>query len=189
MHTTLVNRWNPQGTAGKGRQLATVFRGPQMGGQIRRGRSWRFWGAPIFRPEIPKPFKNRYLGTSGLKIGAPQKPQILPWRIWPPICGPLKYTTSYDMLWHSTKLYGMLWHFATCCDDLCHFLHSERKNMGHSSLDGFKWIKVQNWISLFQGEMARIQKEEGLIRTPLIAMAQVLPFLIHLKKVIMHHKA
>ena len=60
-----------------------------MGGQIRRGRIWRFWGAPIFRPEVPKPFKNRYLGTSGLKIGAPQKRQILPGRIGPPICGPL----------------------------------------------------------------------------------------------------
>ena len=52
-----------------------------MGGQIRRGRIWRFWGAPILRPEVPKPFKNRYLGTSGLKSGAPQKRQILPQRI------------------------------------------------------------------------------------------------------------
>ena len=60
-----------------------------MVGQIRRGWIWRFWGAPIFRPEAPKPFKNRYLGTSGLKIGVPQKRQILPRRIWPPICGPL----------------------------------------------------------------------------------------------------
>ena len=41
-----------------------------MGGQIRRG--WRFWGAPIFHPEAPKPFKNRYLGTSGLKSGRPK---------------------------------------------------------------------------------------------------------------------
>ena len=32
----------------------TNIRGPQMGGQIRRGRIWRFWGAPIFSPEIPK---------------------------------------------------------------------------------------------------------------------------------------
>ena len=30
------------------------IRGPQMGGQIRRGRIWRFWGAPIFSPEVPK---------------------------------------------------------------------------------------------------------------------------------------
>ena len=63
-----------------------------MGGQIRRGWIWRFWGAPIFRPEVPKPFKNWYLGTSGLKSGAPQKRQILPRRIWPPICGPLNGT-------------------------------------------------------------------------------------------------
>ena len=30
------------------------FRGPQIGGQIRDGRVWRFWGAPIFSPEVPK---------------------------------------------------------------------------------------------------------------------------------------
>ena len=40
-----------------------------------------FLGRPDFRPEAPKPFKNWYLGTSGLKIGAPQKRQILPRRI------------------------------------------------------------------------------------------------------------
>ena len=41
------------------------------------------FGAPplIFRPEVPKAFKNRYLGTSGLKNGAPPKRQILPRRI------------------------------------------------------------------------------------------------------------
>ena len=27
--------------------LGGIIRGPQMGGQIRRGRIWRFWGAPI----------------------------------------------------------------------------------------------------------------------------------------------
>ena len=32
-----------------------------MGGQIRRGRIWRFWGAPIFSPEVPK-----YLFLKGL---------------------------------------------------------------------------------------------------------------------------
>ena len=58
--------------------------GPQMGGQIRCGWIWRFWGAPIICPEVPKPFQNRYLGTSGLTIGAPQKRRILPRRIWPP---------------------------------------------------------------------------------------------------------
>ena len=58
-----------------------VLRGPQMGVQIRRGRIWRFWGAPIFRPEVPKPCERRDLRTSGLKIGAPEKRQILPRRI------------------------------------------------------------------------------------------------------------
>ena len=66
--------------------LLKLVRWPQMGGQIRRGWIWRFWVAPIFRPEVPKPLENRYLGTSGLKIGAPQKRQIQPRRIWPPIC-------------------------------------------------------------------------------------------------------
>ena len=50
-----------------------------------------FWGAPIFHPEVPKPFKNWHLGTSGLKIRAPQKRQLQPRRIQPPICGPLKF--------------------------------------------------------------------------------------------------
>ena len=68
------------------------FRGPQMGRQIRRGWIWRFGGPPIFRPEVPKPLKNRYLGTSGLKIGASQKRQIKPRRIWRPICGPLNFS-------------------------------------------------------------------------------------------------
>ena len=43
-----------------------------MGGQIRRGRIWRFWGAPIFSPEVPKPFKNRYLGPLDGKSGRPK---------------------------------------------------------------------------------------------------------------------
>ena len=47
-----------------------------MGGQIRHGRIWRFWGAPIFSPEVPK-----YLFLKGFwdlwtEIGAPQKRQI-----------------------------------------------------------------------------------------------------------------
>ena len=75
-----------------------IIREPQMGGQICRGWNWRFSGAPIFRPEIPKPFKNRYLGTSGPKIGAPQKCQIQPRRIWPPICGPLKLIIKERLL-------------------------------------------------------------------------------------------
>ena len=31
-----------------------LFRGPRMGGWIRRGWISRFWGAPIFSPEVPK---------------------------------------------------------------------------------------------------------------------------------------
>ena len=65
-----------------------------MGGQIRRGRIWRFWGAPIFSPEVPTYQFLKGLGTSGRKIGAPQKRQIQPRRIWPPICGPLTYSSS-----------------------------------------------------------------------------------------------
>ena len=56
-----------------------------MGGQIRGGWIWRFWGAPIFSPEVPKHLFLKGFGTSG--IGAPQKRQIQPRRIWPPICG------------------------------------------------------------------------------------------------------
>ena len=38
---------------------------------------WRFWCAPIFSPEVPKYLFFKGLGTSGPKIGAPQKHQIL----------------------------------------------------------------------------------------------------------------
>ena len=48
------------------------FRGPQMGGWIRRGWVCRFWGTPIFRPEVPKPFKNRCLGPLEWKSGCPK---------------------------------------------------------------------------------------------------------------------
>ena len=68
---------------------AKGWKRPQMGGQIRRGWIWRFWGAPIFRPEVPKYLFLKGFGTSGRKIGAPQKRQIQPRRIWPPICGNL----------------------------------------------------------------------------------------------------
>ena len=44
-----------------------------MGGQIRRGRIWRFWGAPIFSREVPKYLVLKGFGTSGRKIGAPPK--------------------------------------------------------------------------------------------------------------------
>ena len=40
-----------------------------MGGQIRRGRIWRFWGAPLFSPEVPKYLFLKGFGTSGRKIG------------------------------------------------------------------------------------------------------------------------
>ena len=52
-----------------------------MGGQIRHGRIWRFWGAPIFSPEVPKYLFLKGFGTSGREIGAPQKRQIQPRRI------------------------------------------------------------------------------------------------------------
>ena len=63
-----------------------------MGGQIRRGWIWRFWGAPVFSREVPKYLFLKSFGTSGRKIGAPQKRQIQPRRIQPPICGPLILT-------------------------------------------------------------------------------------------------
>ena len=42
-----------------------------------------------FQPRAPKPFANKHFGTSGLKIGAPQKCQIQPRRIQPLLLGPL----------------------------------------------------------------------------------------------------
>ena len=44
-----------------------------MGGQIRRGWIWHFWGAPIFSPEVPEYLFLKGFGTSGWKIGAPPK--------------------------------------------------------------------------------------------------------------------
>ena len=62
------------------------------------GRKWRVrsvmvgfgvFGAPRFSsPEVPKYLFLKGFGTSGRKMGAPQKRQIQPRRIWPPICGP-----------------------------------------------------------------------------------------------------
>ena len=66
------------------------FRGPRVGGWIRRGWISRCWGAPIFSPEVPKYLFFKGLGTSGRKIGAPQKRQVQPRRIQPPILGPLR---------------------------------------------------------------------------------------------------
>ena len=36
------------------REKQTSSGGRKWGGQIVRGRIWRFWGAPIFSPEVPK---------------------------------------------------------------------------------------------------------------------------------------
>ena len=68
-----------------------------MGGQIRRGRIWRCWGAPVFSPEVPKYLFLKGFGTSGRKIGAPQKRQIQPRRIWPPKFGNGPNTVSGSM--------------------------------------------------------------------------------------------
>ena len=69
-----------------------LFRGPRMEGWIRRGWLSRFWGAP--RPNLhsrgPKTLIVKGSGTSKRKIGAPQKSEIQPRRIQPPILGPLK---------------------------------------------------------------------------------------------------
>ena len=46
-----------------------------MGGQIRRGRIWRFWGASIISPEVPKYLFLKGFGASGRKNGgAPKTP-------------------------------------------------------------------------------------------------------------------
>ena len=66
-----------------------ILRRRKLGAWIRRVWILRLWGAPIFRPEVPKPFKNKYLGSSGLKIEAPQKREIQPRQIQLPILGPL----------------------------------------------------------------------------------------------------
>ena len=52
-----------------GKQCLLV-RGPRK--WIRRGWIWRFWGAPIFRPEVPKPFQISILGPLDWKSGRPK---------------------------------------------------------------------------------------------------------------------
>ena len=48
------------------------------------------FGAPRFSVQRSKnPLKIGIWGPLDLKIGAPQKRQMLPRQIWPPICGPL----------------------------------------------------------------------------------------------------
>ena len=39
-----------------------------MGGWIRRGWIWRFWGAPIFRLEVPKCEKNASSNSLNLSV-------------------------------------------------------------------------------------------------------------------------
>ena len=48
-----------------------------------------FLGRPDFQSRVPKNACFKGFGNSGLKIGAPQKRQIQPRRIQPPILGPL----------------------------------------------------------------------------------------------------
>ena len=48
-----------------------MLRGPRLGGCIRRGWTWRFWGAPIFRPEVPKTLET-ILGPLNSKSGRPK---------------------------------------------------------------------------------------------------------------------
>ena len=48
-----------------------------------------FLGRPDFQSRGPKTLVLKGFGTSGLKIGAPQKRQIQPPRIRPPILGPV----------------------------------------------------------------------------------------------------
>ena len=57
-----------------------------------RGWIWRFWGAPIFRPEVPNPLKKTFWGLWTEDRGAPKKDAknlIQPRQIQPPILGPL----------------------------------------------------------------------------------------------------
>ena len=55
-----------------------------------------FLGRPDFQSRGPKIVVLKGLGTSGRKIGAPQKRQIQPRRIQPPILGPLTFG-RFDM--------------------------------------------------------------------------------------------
>ena len=47
-----------------------------MGGWIRRGWVLRFWGALIFSPEAPTPFKTSILGPLDWKLGGPKNAKI-----------------------------------------------------------------------------------------------------------------
>ena len=60
-----------------------------MGGQIRRGRIWRFWGAPIFSPEVRNTYVERVLGPLDGKSGRPKNAKFNHDGSDPPIYGPL----------------------------------------------------------------------------------------------------
>ena len=49
-----------------------------MGGWICRGWISRFWGSPIFSPEVPKYLLLKGFGTSERKIWVPSKCEIQP---------------------------------------------------------------------------------------------------------------
>ena len=52
----------------------SIFRGPQMGGQIRRGRIWRFWGAPVFSSEVRNTYFKGFWDLCTENRGAPKAP-------------------------------------------------------------------------------------------------------------------
>ena len=65
------------GTKKRGFWKGVFVREPQMGGQIRRGRIWRFWGAPIFSPEVRR--NTHFKGFWDLwteNRGAPKTPKF-----------------------------------------------------------------------------------------------------------------
>ena len=79
---------------------ASKLRGPRRGGWIRRGWTSRFLGALIVYPEGPKTLYDEYFGTSGLKIGVPQKRKVRP-----TLLGPLINTTL--LLYEVSENYTM----------------------------------------------------------------------------------
>ena len=70
------------------------LRVPRVRGWIRRGWVSRFCGRRDFQSRGPQLFILKGLGSSGLKIGAPQKREIQPRRIQPPILGPLTFVIN-----------------------------------------------------------------------------------------------
>ena len=105
--------------------------GRKRGGQICRGWIWRFWGAPLFSPEVPKYLCLKGFGTSGRKIGAPQKRQIQPRRIWPPICGPLSNSVKFACLMLAFLSSCSLWRLFPCCAMRNNFCRTHNSCGGH----------------------------------------------------------